>query len=129
MHATAHQAVGTPVVPIAAHPATCPAADRFGEEFGYLGYLGYRGYPYAVAGLRTRGGARPLPLYLHIPFCDYFAQELARLRGMAKLGLVTVGPEGLTGTMKERLMVRKVCMVFERYLAARVDGPRQSRTV
>ncbi|RZA27541.1 MAG: coproporphyrinogen III oxidase, partial [Lysobacteraceae bacterium] len=41
-----------------------PTADRFGEEFGYRDYL------HAVAGLRTRGSARPLSLYLHIPFCD-----------------------------------------------------------
>ncbi|WP_084416228.1 MULTISPECIES: oxygen-independent coproporphyrinogen III oxidase [Massilia] len=91
MHATVLPAVGKPVVPILAHPATqaaatssvdvdldllkrlgkngprytsYPTADRFGEEFGYRDYL------HAVAGLRTRGGARPLSLYLHIPFCD-----------------------------------------------------------
>jgi oxygen-independent coproporphyrinogen-3 oxidase len=41
-----------------------PTADRFTESFGYRDYL------HAVAGLRTRGGAKPLSLYLHIPFCD-----------------------------------------------------------
>ena len=99
MHATPLPAMGKPVFPIAAHPATNPAtpaaacqaahptvefdvdlikrlgrngprytsyptADRFGAEFGYRDYL------HAVAGLRTRGSARPLSLYLHIPFCD-----------------------------------------------------------
>ncbi|TFW28455.1 oxygen-independent coproporphyrinogen III oxidase [Massilia horti] len=41
-----------------------PTADRFSGEYGYRDYL------HAVAGLRTRGGAKPLSLYLHIPFCD-----------------------------------------------------------
>ena len=41
-----------------------PTADRFSTDFGYRDYL------QAVAGLRTRGSAKPLSLYLHIPFCD-----------------------------------------------------------
>ncbi|MBJ7309604.1 oxygen-independent coproporphyrinogen III oxidase [Rugamonas sp. CCM 8940] len=41
-----------------------PTADRFRPDFGYGNYLE------AVAGLRMRGGRRPLSLYLHIPFCD-----------------------------------------------------------
>ncbi|MDB5754508.1 MAG: hemN, partial [Massilia sp.] len=41
-----------------------PTADRFSDKFGYRDYL------QAVAGLRTRGGAKPLSIYLHIPFCD-----------------------------------------------------------
>jgi len=41
-----------------------PTADRFDEAFGYRDYL------HAVASVRTRGAARPLSLYLHIPFCD-----------------------------------------------------------
>jgi len=41
-----------------------PTADRFSDAFGYRDYL------QAVAGLRTRGAAKPLSLYLHIPFCD-----------------------------------------------------------
>jgi len=41
-----------------------PTADRFSEAFGYRDFL------HAVADRRTRAGARPLSLYLHIPFCD-----------------------------------------------------------
>ncbi|MBC7453767.1 MAG: oxygen-independent coproporphyrinogen III oxidase [Massilia sp.] len=41
-----------------------PGADHFATTFGYRDYLK------AVADLRTRGIARPLSLYLHIPFCD-----------------------------------------------------------
>jgi len=31
--------------------------------------------------------------------------------------------------MKGRLLIRNVCMVFDRYLAARLDGPRHSQTI
>ena len=41
-----------------------PTSDRFDDAFGYRDYL------HAVASVRTRGAARPLSLYLHIPFCD-----------------------------------------------------------
>ena len=41
-----------------------PTADRFETTFGYRDYL------QAVAALRTRGCAKALSLYLHIPFCD-----------------------------------------------------------
>ncbi|MCS0612374.1 oxygen-independent coproporphyrinogen III oxidase [Massilia kyonggiensis] len=41
-----------------------PTADRFTESFGYRDFL------HAVADLRTRGGGKPLSLYVHIPFCD-----------------------------------------------------------
>ncbi len=41
-----------------------PTADRFTDGFGYDDFLR------AVADVRTRGAARPLSLYLHIPFCD-----------------------------------------------------------
>ena len=41
-----------------------PTADRFASSFGYRDYL------QAVAGVRLRGGVKPLSLYLHIPFCD-----------------------------------------------------------
>ena len=48
-----------------------PTPDRFSDAFGYRDYL------HAVAGLRTRGGARPLSLYLHIPFCGTRNRERA----------------------------------------------------
>lgn len=64
-----------------------------------------------------------------IVFGDYFAPELTRLRQMEQDGLVSVGPEWLTVTMKGRLLIRNVCMVFDRYLAAPQEVPRYSRTV
>lgn len=64
-----------------------------------------------------------------IVFRDYFAPELERLRALEADGLLTVGPEWLTVTTKGRLLIRNVCMVFDRYLAARSDAPRHSQTV
>ncbi len=64
-----------------------------------------------------------------IVFRDYFAPELARLRGMEDDGLLTIGEEWLTVTMKGRLLIRNICMVFDRYLAVRPEGPRHSQTV
>ena len=48
-----------------------PTADHFTESFGYRDFL------HAVADLRTRGGARPLSLYLHVPFCDTVCYDCA----------------------------------------------------
>lgn len=51
-----------------------------------------------------------------IDFERYFAQELAELRHLAEDGLVEVTPEWITVTSKGRLLVRNICMVFDRYL-------------
>ena len=64
-----------------------------------------------------------------IVFRDYFAPELARLRQMEDDGLLAIGEEWLTVTMKGRLLIRNICMVFDRYLAVRPEGPRHSQTV
>lgn len=58
---------------------------------------------------------------------DDVAPGLARLRRMEGDGLVTVGPEWLNVTMTVRLLIRKPCMVFDRYLAARRNGPDAGR--
>jgi len=64
-----------------------------------------------------------------IVFADYFAAELEQLRQLERDGLVTIGPEWLSVTMQGRLLIRNVCMVFDRYLAVRETGPRFSQTV
>jgi len=57
-----------------------------------------------------------------IAFGRHFAQELRELRQMEADGLVQIGPEWLTVTTKGRLLIRNVCMVFDRYLARRTDS-------
>ena len=64
-----------------------------------------------------------------ITFADYFATELQALRALEQDGLVTVGPQWLSVTAKGRLLIRNICMVFDRYLAAPAATPRFSSTV
>jgi oxygen-independent coproporphyrinogen III oxidase len=51
-----------------------------------------------------------------IDFRSYFAAELKDLRRLEREGLVDVGPEWITVTPRGRLLVRVVCMAFDRYL-------------
>ena len=51
-----------------------------------------------------------------IDFRKYFAQELKDLRRLADDGLVELAPDWIVVTSKGRLMVRAICMVFDRYL-------------
>jgi oxygen-independent coproporphyrinogen-3 oxidase len=51
-----------------------------------------------------------------IDFGRYFAAELAELRQYEALGLVELGDEWLTITPRGRLVVRGLCMVFDKYL-------------
>ena len=53
-----------------------------------------------------------------IVFADYFATELAALGALEADGLVTVTPRWLTVTPRGRLLIRNICMVFDRYLSA-----------
>lgn len=51
-----------------------------------------------------------------VDFRRYFAVELAVLKQLADDGLVELGPDWIVVTPKGRLLVRAVCMVFDRYL-------------
>jgi oxygen-independent coproporphyrinogen-3 oxidase len=64
-----------------------------------------------------------------ITFASYFAAELEKLRGLADAGLLTLGDDWISVTPKGRLLIRNICMVFDRHLAKGVKGPRFSRTV
>jgi oxygen-independent coproporphyrinogen-3 oxidase len=69
-----------------------------------------------------------IELAFPIVFCTYFAAELAQLAGLERDGLVEVGDDWITVTLKGRLLIRNVCMVFDRYLATRGSGT-HSKTV
>ncbi|MFC0250425.1 oxygen-independent coproporphyrinogen III oxidase [Massilia consociata] len=73
--------------------------------------------------------ARAIEQAFPIVFADYFAPELARLRTLERDGLVGIGPDWISVTMKGRLLIRNVCMVFDRYLSAPAAGPRHSQTI
>lgn len=68
-----------------------------------------------------------------ITFSSYFAAELDKLQELAELGLVTLDDEWISVTLKGRLLIRNVCMVFDRYLqqAGRLqsESQRYSKTV
>jgi oxygen-independent coproporphyrinogen-3 oxidase len=51
-----------------------------------------------------------------VRFADYFAKELAQLQAMEDDGLVTYDGQWLSVTLKGRLLIRNICMVFDRYL-------------
>ena len=57
-----------------------------------------------------------LELAYLIDFASYFAFELAELRRLAREGLVELDADWITVTPKGRLLVRVLCMVFDRYL-------------
>ena len=64
-----------------------------------------------------------------LDFDRYFAAELRELRGLAADGLVEVDDEWIYVTPRGRLLVRAVCMVFDRYLRQTEERARYSRVM
>ncbi|PUA19465.1 oxygen-independent coproporphyrinogen III oxidase [Glaciimonas sp. PCH181] len=64
-----------------------------------------------------------------ITFNDYFATELVAISGLAQDGLLDIDAEWLTVTAKGRLLIRNICMVFDRYLYAKSASLRYSKTI
>ena len=51
-----------------------------------------------------------------VDFQRYFAVELLQLKKLAEDGLVELTPDWIVVTPKGRLLVRAICMLFDRYL-------------
>ncbi|MEO0315784.1 MAG: oxygen-independent coproporphyrinogen oxidase [Pseudomonadota bacterium] len=68
-----------------------------------------------------------------ISFSAYFAQEIEQLHELAELGLLTMDADWITVSLKGRLLIRNICMVFDRHLqeARRLQSEpqRYSRTL
>ncbi|TWI61879.1 oxygen-independent coproporphyrinogen-3 oxidase [Pseudoduganella lurida] len=71
-----------------------------------------------------------------VPFGEYFAPELRELEGFVTDGLVTIEDDWIAVTPKGRLLIRNICMVFDRHLrqarlaqAAQPQPLRYSRTI
>lgn len=64
-----------------------------------------------------------------IDFKRYFAEELAELREMQAMGLVEMDQEWITVTPRGRLLVRAICMVFDRYLREAQTRARYSKVI
>ncbi|MGZ5011478.1 MAG: oxygen-independent coproporphyrinogen III oxidase, partial [Methylobacter sp.] len=52
-----------------------------------------------------------------INFADYFAEELEALAPMQADGLLDLSKEGVKVLSAGRLLIRNICMVFDKYLA------------
>jgi oxygen-independent coproporphyrinogen III oxidase len=60
-----------------------------------------------------------------IEFAVYFEKELARLREFETDGLLEMNDAALTVTPRGRLLVRNLCMVFDKYFGTSNDVPLQ----
>jgi len=74
----------------------------------------------AIPALEARSGIR---------FWEYFRDERAELEQMADDGLLRLSPDAIDVSPRGRLLVRNVCMVFDRYLRGASERPRFSRVI
>jgi oxygen-independent coproporphyrinogen-3 oxidase len=72
---------------------------------------------------------QPFAISYLIDFDKYFETELNELRDMEQLGLVELGDAEVRVTPKGRLLVRNICMVFDRYLRQDRERRRYSRVI
>jgi oxygen-independent coproporphyrinogen-3 oxidase len=64
-----------------------------------------------------------------VNFRTYFAAEMAELKRLADEGLVEVQPDWIVVTPRGRLLVRAICMVFDRYLRERRERAAYSKVI
>jgi oxygen-independent coproporphyrinogen-3 oxidase len=64
-----------------------------------------------------------------IDFDDYFADELQQLGGLEREGLLEMNDEWIGVTPRGRMVVRNICMVFDRYLRAAGGTQNYSRSI
>jgi len=54
-----------------------------------------------------------------IDFAEYFAAELPRLDGLAADGLLSADAKGIQVLPKGRLLIRNICLLFDRHTASK----------
>lgn len=64
-----------------------------------------------------------------IDFKQYFSDEMGDLRQMAADGLLQIGEEWITVTPRGRMLIRNICMVFDKYLRREQQTQRYSRVI
>ncbi len=64
-----------------------------------------------------------------IDFDSYFAAELAELAEYAREGLLTMSADRIAVTPKGRMLIRNICMVFDKYLRTRTEHARYSKVI
>ncbi len=65
----------------------------------------------------------------NINFKQYFADEIKRLTNMCDDGLIEMNNQCITVTAKGRLLIRNICMVFDRYLKSAQSSQRFSKAI
>ncbi|MDZ7750961.1 MAG: oxygen-independent coproporphyrinogen III oxidase [Gammaproteobacteria bacterium] len=71
----------------------------------------------------------PIETRWNIQFNHYFASELAELEAMAADGLLEVSSWGIRVSLQGKLLIRNICMVFDRYLREAREGHRYSKVI
>ena len=64
-----------------------------------------------------------------IDFDDYFATELDELRDYEREGLLVISPQSIKVTPKGRMLIRNICMVFDKYLRTRQEHALYSKVI
>ncbi len=64
-----------------------------------------------------------------LDFDTYFAEELAELEQLQRAGLLRIESNWISVTPKGRMLIRSICMVFDKYLRMGRDSRRYSRTI
>lgn len=64
-----------------------------------------------------------------INFIDYFHKELARLESLVNHGMLILAPAGIKVSLKGRLLIRNICMIFDAYLGQKQEPLRYSKTI
>ena len=65
----------------------------------------------------------------NIDFSSYFANELERYKIMVDDGLITMDDHAIVVTPKGRLLIRNICMVFDRYIKPDEKSERFSKLI
>jgi len=64
-----------------------------------------------------------------IDFDKYFAVELEELREYEQEGLLTMSEHWISVTPKGRMLIRNICMVFDKYLRTRTEHAQYSKVI
>ncbi len=64
-----------------------------------------------------------------IDFDQYFATEMKELAEYETEGLLVLAPQRISVTPKGRMLIRNICMVFDKYLRTRQEHARYSKVI
>ena len=64
-----------------------------------------------------------------IDFDQYFATELKELAEYEREGLLKISPQWISVTPKGRMLIRNICMVFDKYLRTKQEHARYSKVI